>query len=74
MNANSTRSSRPSDRCFAYDASESDIVALRYCGNDMTTWAQEAGFAITRCAVEPVEEFPMDALYLEGVKEAPRPC
>jgi ubiquinone/menaquinone biosynthesis C-methylase UbiE len=49
---------------------ESDIVALRYTSNELATWAQEAGFSITRCVVEPVEEFPMDAVYLEGVKEA----
>ena len=48
---------------------ESDIVALRYSSSELTTWAQGAGFAITRCAVEPVEDFPMDAVYLEGVKE-----
>jgi ubiquinone/menaquinone biosynthesis C-methylase UbiE len=47
---------------------ESDIVALRYSGNDIASWAQDAGFAITRCAVEPVENFPMDALYLEAGK------
>ena len=50
---------------------ESDIVALRYCSSEIATWAQEAGFAITRSAVEPVEGLPMDAVYLEGVKEAP---
>jgi ubiquinone/menaquinone biosynthesis C-methylase UbiE len=49
---------------------ESDIVALRYRNNELATWAQEAGFSITRCVVEPVEDFPMDAVYLEGVKEA----
>ncbi len=48
---------------------ESDIVALRYCSNEMATWAQEAGFAIIRCVVEPVEDFSMDAVYLEGAKE-----
>lgn len=48
---------------------ESDIVALRYNSNEMADWAQEAGFKITRCAVEPVEDFPMDAVYLEGVKD-----
>jgi len=49
---------------------ESDIVALRYGSDELATWAQEAGFSITRCDVEPVEDFPMDAVYLEGVKEA----
>ena len=49
---------------------ESDIVALRYGSSELSAWAQEAGFSITRCVVEPVEDFPMDAVYLEGVKEA----
>lgn len=48
---------------------EADIVALRYGSDELATWAQEAGFSISRCAVEPVEDFPMDAVYLEGVKE-----
>ena len=49
---------------------ELDIVALRYRSTELATLAQEAGFSITRCVVEPVEDFPMDAVYLEGVKEA----
>ena len=49
---------------------ESDIVAVRYKSNELATSAQEAGFSITRSIVEPVEDFPMDAVYLEGVKEA----
>jgi len=47
----------------------SDIVALRYSSDELAAWGQEAGFSITRCVVEPVEDFPMDAVYLEGVKE-----
>lgn len=49
---------------------ESDIVALRYNSNEMADWAQEAGFQITRCVVAPVEDFPMNAVYLEGEKDA----
>ena len=49
---------------------ESDIVALRYSGKEIAAWAEEAGFVITRCVVEPVEDFPMDAVYLEAVREA----
>lgn len=49
---------------------ESDIIALRHNSNEMSAWAQEAGFMINRCLVEPVEDFPMDAVYLEGIKEA----
>jgi len=48
---------------------ESEIVAFRYRRDDLFNWTQEAGFNISRCVVEPVEEFPMDAVYLEGTKE-----
>lgn len=48
---------------------ESNVVALRYGSHEMATWAQGAGFSITRCIVEPVDEMSMDAVYLEGVKE-----
>ena len=44
----------------------SDLVALRYQAGDLRQWAEEAGFAITKCVVEPVADFPMDAIYLEG--------
>ena len=47
----------------------SDIVALRYGSDELAAWAKGAGFTITRCVVEPVEDFPMDAVYLEAVKE-----
>ena len=45
---------------------ESEIVALRYLSDELSTWTQETGFKILRCVVEPVEAFPMDAVYLEG--------
>ncbi len=48
---------------------ESEIVALRYLSDELSTWTQETGFNILRCVVEPVEGFPMDAIYLEGAKE-----
>lgn len=48
---------------------EADIVALRYLSHDLSAWAKEAGFTVLQCKVEPVEDFPMDAIYLEGVKE-----
>ena len=48
----------------------SDIVALRYSSDELALWTREAGFAVARCVVEPVEGLPMDAIYLEGVKEA----
>ena len=48
---------------------ESDIVALRYTRKELIEIAESAGFYVTRCTVEPLEEFPMDAVYLECMKE-----
>jgi ubiquinone/menaquinone biosynthesis C-methylase UbiE len=48
---------------------ESDVVALRYKADELGSLARVAGFAVTKCVIEPVEEIPMDAIYLEGVKE-----
>lgn len=48
---------------------ESDIVALRYTCNELTEISEKSGFIVTRCTVEPVEDFPMDAIYLECMKE-----
>jgi hypothetical protein len=31
--------------------------------------AEQAGLIVTRCTLEPVEDFPMDALYLECLKK-----
>lgn len=47
---------------------ESDIVALRYRLEELHSWVQAAGFVVSQCVVEPVEEIPMDAIYLEGEK------
>lgn len=44
---------------------ESDIVAFRYKSDELGAWAQAAGFEVLRCVSEPVEDFPMDAVYLE---------
>ena len=49
------------------DASE--IVALRYRADELSTWIMKAGFKILRCVVEPIEGFTMDAVYLEGAKK-----
>lgn len=49
---------------------ESEIVALRYSSTELESWAKSAGFEVTRCKVEPVEDFPMDAVYLEASKVA----
>ncbi|MBC8423944.1 class I SAM-dependent methyltransferase [bacterium] len=48
---------------------ESDIIALRYGSDEIVSWVRAAGFEVTRCVVEPVEEIPMDAIYLEAQKE-----
>ena len=47
----------------------SDIIALRYTRNELVEMAEATGFRVTRCVVEPVEDFPMDAVYLECMKE-----
>jgi hypothetical protein len=44
-------------------------VALRYSEFEVKDWIREAGFIVNRCVVEPVEEIPMKAIYLEGTKE-----
>jgi len=46
----------------------SDIVALRYTSTELCSCAQEVGFAVSRCVVESVEDFPMDAVHLECTK------
>ncbi len=48
---------------------ESDIVALRYTSNELIEIAEVTGFIVTQCTVEPVEDFPMDAIYIECIKE-----
>lgn len=48
---------------------ESNIVALRYSRDELYTAVQEAGYTVSRCVVEPVEEMEMEAIYLEGAKE-----
>ena len=47
---------------------ESDIVAFRYTKKKVVEFAQQAGFFVDRCQVEPVEDFTMDAVYLEATK------
>ena len=48
---------------------KSDIVALRYTSNELIEIAEGTGFIVTQCTVEPVEDFPIDAIYLECMKE-----
>jgi len=46
----------------------SDVVAIRYTKGAITDRVPEAGFALNRCVVVPVEDMPMDAVYLEATK------
>jgi ubiquinone/menaquinone biosynthesis C-methylase UbiE len=46
----------------------SDIVAIRYTAGKLSALAGEVGFEVVSCAVKPVDEFPMDAVYLECVR------
>jgi ubiquinone/menaquinone biosynthesis C-methylase UbiE len=48
---------------------EFEIVALRYTSTELASWFEEAGLVMQRCVVEPVEDFPMDAVYLECCKD-----
>lgn len=48
---------------------ESDIVALRYRADELGSWCEQTGFRVLRNEVESVEGFPMDAIYLECLKE-----
>jgi ubiquinone/menaquinone biosynthesis C-methylase UbiE len=48
---------------------KADLVALRYTGDEIRAMAERAGFRVLRCSVEPVEDFPMDAVYLECKKD-----
>ena len=45
---------------------ESDIVAHRYSEQEITEWVRQTGFRINRCVVEPVDDFPMHAVYLDA--------
>lgn len=46
----------------------SDVVAFRYCKEEIVSWVTAAGFVADQCSVEPVEGMPMHAIYLEGTK------
>jgi len=50
----------------------SDVVALRYTQGQVRTWVERAGFVVERCVVEPVDDTPMDAVYVEATKGALR--
>ena len=47
---------------------ESDIIALRYRSDELSLWVRAAGFVVTQCVVEQVEEIPMETIYLEAEK------
>lgn len=48
---------------------DADITALKYRSEDLTALICDAGFAVNRCTVEPVEALSMDAVYLEAIKQ-----
>lgn len=48
---------------------ESDVVALRYTADEVSSWTTGAGFFVDRCVVEAVDGMPTDAIYLEGGTE-----
>ena len=48
---------------------ESDVIALRYNKEEVTAWIIDSGFSVNQCLVEPVEDMPMDAIYLEASKQ-----
>ncbi len=48
--------------------SQSDVIAVRYGAQELSALVRDAGFAITSCKVEVVDEIPMDAIYLEATK------
>lgn len=46
----------------------SDVVAHRYSKEQIGKWVMDAGFEVDRCVVEVVENFPIDAVYIEAGK------
>ena len=46
----------------------SDVLARRYSQAEVDAWIREAGFTIDRSVVEPVEDMPMDAIYVEATR------
>ena len=50
-----------------YGGKES-IVALSYRKEEVVAWATGAGFTVTKCSVETIEDMGMDAVYLCAVK------
>lgn len=47
---------------------ESDVVALRYTKDEVTSWVRDSGFIIDLCIVEPVEGIPMEVIYMEATQ------
>lgn len=46
-----------------------DIIALRYTKSELSQLAESASFTVTDCVVKPVDDFPMDAIYLHCRKD-----
>ena len=49
---------------------ESDVHARRYGVDELSDWVEATSLVVDRCGVQPVEDFPMDAIYLEAHRAA----
>jgi len=47
----------------------SNIEALKYTKDEVTSWAVKSGFIIDRCKVSFIKELSMNAIYLEASKK-----
>lgn len=48
---------------------QSDVIAFRYTKEEIRSLVSEAGFKVESLKIEPVEDIPMDAIYLEANKK-----
>jgi len=46
-----------------------DVTALMIKKDDLKVWVQTAGFEVSKCEIAPVDDMPMDAVYLEAIKK-----
>ena len=47
----------------------SDIIAVRYNAEELSAWVHSAGFVVSQCRVESVDEMEMDAVYLYATRQ-----
>lgn len=48
---------------------DSNMIALRYTEDELTSWIKDSGFVVNLCNVEQIEEMSMNAIYLEATKQ-----